>query len=266
MDTRPLVIAGEIHLQLGHFDKAEKNAKEAYRRDCLDPRAVVLLADVYLKTGKGSEALDIIEKAMGSGKNAELYMVAKVETTLKVYGHTTALPLAEDLVKRLPESASAWRILAQTYFSANMQQDAQSAAKTALKISPFDSSMRVLLGNISAAEGQLDQAISHYVDAIHVRTNEIDAYLALAKVYESRREFQEALKVLNQAVELKPRDNRPYLQAAQMYKEARDYQSAEQILRLASGVLPEEPTIQRQLLAISALNLVHKSQKAGAHQ
>ena len=266
MDTRPLVIAGEIHLQLGHFDKAEKNAKEAYRRDCLDPRAVVLLADVYLKTGKGSEALDIIEKAMGSGKNAELYMVAKVETTLKVYGHTTALPLAEDLVKRLPESASAWRILAQTYFSANMQQDAQSAAKTALKISPFDSRMRVLLGNISAAEGQLDQAISHYVDAIHVRPDEIDAYLALAKVYESRREFQEALKVLNQAVELKPRDNRPYLQAAQMYKEARDYQSAEQILRLASGVLPEEPTIQRQLLAISALNLVHKSQKAGAHQ
>jgi tetratricopeptide (TPR) repeat protein len=126
--------------------------------------------------------------------------------------------------------------------------------------------MRVLLGNISAAEGQLDQAISHYVDAIHVRPDEIDAYLALAKVYESRREFQEALKVLNQAVELKPRDNRPYLQAAQMYKEARDYQSAEQILRLASGVLPEEPTIQRQLLAISALNLVHKSQKAGAHQ
>jgi hypothetical protein len=46
-----------------------------------------------------------------------------------------------------------------------------------------------------------------------------------------------------------------------MLKDAKDYSSAEVMLRKAAAVDPKDVNIKRQLGAVIALNLVHKSQQ-----
>jgi tetratricopeptide (TPR) repeat protein len=106
-------------------------------------------------------------------------------------------------------------------------------------------------------KGQLDQAIDHLSRAITINPQLVDAYIELGKTYQDRRDHQRAIKIYQQASQANPGDPKPYYFAALALKEIKDYKSAEAMLKQAKKVDPEDPSINRQLGVITALNLVN---------
>jgi hypothetical protein len=47
-----------------------------------------------------------------------------------------------------------------------------------------------------------------------------------------------------------------------IYKDSKDYLSAETMLQQATKLDPDDVQVRRQLIAVMALNLIHKSQES----
>jgi tetratricopeptide (TPR) repeat protein len=103
----------------------------------------------------------------------------------------------------------------------------------------------------------LDQAIHHLSEAIVQSSDHLDAYLELGRVYQDRREYQQALKVYQKAINMAGGDYRPYYQAGLVLKDSKDYMASEAMLRRAAQLAPNEVAVHRLLGAVVALNLVH---------
>lgn len=94
----------------------------------------------------------------------------------------------------------------------------------------------------------------------------VEAHLERGRVFLARRQFAEAIEVYKQAAEIAPREMKPHWEAGLALKDAKDYAGAENELRKAAHLAPTDPHLQRQLAAVIALNMVHKSQEAGVAQ
>jgi Flp pilus assembly protein TadD len=72
------------------------------------------------------------------------------------------------------------------------------------------------------------------------------------------------MEAFQQAAAVAPSNAQPHIEAAMALKEAKNYDAAEAELRTASKLAPKDRSIQRQLAAVIALNLIHHPQEAGA--
>jgi tetratricopeptide (TPR) repeat protein len=101
----------------------------------------------------------------------------------------------------------------------------------------------------------------HYLSlAIQYDPNQIESYLELGKVYQDRRQHQDALSTYQKAINLSSEDYRSYYLAGLALKDGKDYAAAENMLRRASQLAPDEPHVHRLLSAVAALDLIHNHQ------
>jgi tetratricopeptide (TPR) repeat protein len=169
-------------------------------------------------------------------------------------------------VAQFPEQPALLETLAELYESAGQTDQALQAAQHALRAghslpqdNHFMEHARIhnLLGRLMRHAGQLDQAVGHLNEAIQLAPDFIEPYLELGQTHLDRRQYQEAIQVYLQAIQAEPDSANTYYHAGLAYKQCKDYVSAEQMLRQAAKMSPDDLTIQRQLGAVVALNLVH---------
>ena len=122
--------------------------------------------------------------------------------------------------------------------------------------------MHILLGRMLRQTGQLDQALHHLNEAIHLDPHLLEPYLELGRAHQERRQLTQALQIYNEATNIAPKDPRPYFQAGLALKESKDYLGAENMLRRAAALAPNDLSIHRQLGAVVALNLVHNRRRS----
>jgi tetratricopeptide (TPR) repeat protein len=258
----PLLLCGEIALDMKNIDLAYEYAQEGFRRNSQDEKTVLFMSKVLVKQGRLVESLSVLEQSLASLNSSLPVLLERAKLTRTVRGINTALPMFCELSEMFPENVEVLKWLVKTDIEVGDYRAAENAAREALRIAPSEPDINFLMGQMQRRAGQLDQAIHYLSEAIRQSPSQIDPYLELGKAYEERREYLMALRIYQQAIKVAPKDYRPYYLAGLMLKESKDYGGAESMLRRAAELAPEEINIRKVLGVVITLNLVHNSLEA----
>jgi tetratricopeptide (TPR) repeat protein len=258
----PLLLCGEIALDMKNIDLAYEYAQEGFRRSSQDEKTVLFMSKVLVKQGRLVESLSVLEQSLSTLNSSLPVLLERAKLTRTVRGINAALPMFCELSEMFPENVEVLKWLVKTDIEVGDYRSAEHAAREALRIAPSEPDINFLLGQMQRRAGQLDQAIHYLSEAIRQSPSQIDPYLELGKAYEERREYLMALRIYQQAIKVASKDYRPYYLAGLMLKESKDYGGAESMLRHAAELAPEEINIRKVLGVVITLNLVHNSLEA----
>ncbi|TLN18090.1 tetratricopeptide repeat protein, partial [bacterium] len=257
-----MLLQGEILIQMGNLGAAQEISDRALKHGSTIPEVVVFNVHLLEKRGKNAEALAVLEQAASLLPEELPVQLERAQLIRGVYGAAAALPVIREIARKFGNNVKVLSFLAMVQYECSDAIGAEKAAHQALRLEPDQSNLHLLMGQIKAASGQLDQAVYHLSEAVQLNPSDVEGYLELGKVYQDRREQDKAILALQQAIKTAPRDTRAYVLAAAAMREAKDYSASETMLRKAAELAPNDLNIRRQLGAVIALNLVQHSQEA----
>ncbi len=291
-DQEIRISLGTAYLKSGKFEEASVIVKELLEENCATSDCWILISQLAYRECKDEEAIDAAQKAVNLDPKdkAAIYFLVQLlrslerpvealsnleqhlpevasepefdlihaELVYEVDGAQAALPLVEEISKLSNKSLNVLKLLAKVWNECGEIEKFNQAALEGLKIDPTDTDLNLWLGKSQSKSGQLDQAVQHYSTVIQQKTENVEAYLDLAALFQKRREEIQAIQILQKAIEAFPQDYRPYYEAGLILREMKDFPGAEVMLRRAAELSPADLQIRRQLGAIIALNLVHQ--------
>ncbi len=258
----PLLLCGEIALEMERNDLAEEYAQVALQRDPKRADVILFFSKTLKRQERWNEALEVIEHSLPAVTSPDALLIERARLVCKIKGPQPALSLIQDILLKNEDNIEALGMLAHAHFDSGDLKAAEGSIHAALRLDPNQPDLNLLMGRIQHKTGQLDQAIHYLSETIRQCPSTIEAYIELGKTHQERREDMQALRIYQQAVLVSPEDARPYYAAALILRESKDYLGAETMLRKAAKLAPEDLSIRRQLGAIIALNLVHNTQEA----
>ena len=145
----PLLLSGEIALQLGRLNHALGYAKNALRRDSNHQLAIQFLVAVLKEQGELKKALRVIEKSLPSieAPSTEL-LLDRARLVLELEGASEALPMLNALSQVEKDHPEVLRLLAKTQFALGDLATAEQNAQYSLQMEPDEPEMNLLLGRI----------------------------------------------------------------------------------------------------------------------
>lgn len=260
-----LLLRAEIALKANDARGALVRSQTAVRAEPENPQALVMLARSLELLNRGSEALQVFDKALAVVDDALPVFLERAKLVRKIQGAQPAVQALEELAQRYPGEPTVLAPLAEALAEAGRSEEAFQAGQLALQNDPQalypseHARLHILIGRYLRKNGQLDQAVHHLSQAVTVNPDSLDAYLELARAHQDRRQHKKALETYQQAIQIAPEDARPYQQAGLVLKEIKEYQQAERMIRRAAELDPQDLSIQRQLGALVALNLVQNA-------
>ena len=256
-------LRAKIAVKVGNHRAAMNWAQDILRSYPNHPEALHLLAQSLAGLDRPEAAIEAMDKAIELHDNPLSLQIERLELIKHVRGLETGLKALQELVAQHPKQASFLALLAGWLEEGGKKEAAVQAARLALQDGMEGLSLKqrsdlhIMIGLHTREQGQLDQSIHHLSEAVSLSSDYLDAYLELGKVYQERRETQQALKIYQKAIGVAGMDYRPYFQAGLVLKDNKDYMAAEAMLRRAAQLAPNEVSVHRMLGAVVALNLVH---------
>lgn len=255
--AEPVLQSGRISLAMGNQKKAMECADLALKRAPGDPDCILFLCDVYKAAGKNLEALRIVEEALNGGQVSSALRLEHAKLIYGLKGANESVPLLLALSETFPDDAKILGMLAKVQLELGHTQEAGINAYHALKLDGNLQGLSFLIGRLKREEGQLDQAVHFFSEAVRQYPQDLEAYIALGETHLARRENGLALQTFQKAMKIAPQDYRLYYKAGVILRDQKDYMNAEAMMRRASELAPGDVNIRRQLGAIVTLNLVH---------
>jgi tetratricopeptide (TPR) repeat protein len=261
-DVRGLLLTSEIASDLGNAEIAAEYARMALRQEPQNPGAVLALSNALVKVGKEEEGLGIIEEKLAEMTPSLPLLFERARLVYKLKGAAAASGLVAKLAQTHPENTEVLAMMARVQVESGDKKGAERSAIKSLRLDSEQPDISLLLGKIERELGQLDQAVHFLSETVRMEPKNVEAYLELGQTYLDRREHTATLDVYRQAIRAVPNDKRCYYEAAIIFKDCKDYVAAEKMLQQAAKLDPDDLQIRRQLIAVMALNLIHKSQEA----
>ncbi len=263
--VRPHLQAGKVNWSNGEIEKAVEQVRLAISLNPDDADSYVFLAHLLEEKGENGKALETLERASKCETATVRTMIEHATLLKKINGAAAARDLLSEFSQKYPENPELLKLLAEAEKECGDLRKAEAAAKRALEFHPDETELHLFLGGIQEKNGNLDQAAHYFSQAIARNPKDKEGYLQLSRVFARQREFGKAREVLEEGIQRIPEDIDLYLECANLLKDAKDYKAAEQMLRKASAIDPRNLAVHRQLGAVLALNLVHKSQEVSSH-
>lgn len=260
--VQPLLLCGEIALQMGNPDLALEYAHKALASQPANEAAVLFQVKVNEWNGKPEEGLNLLEKSI-TPDSSVMMVLAYTRLVYKQRGAQAALPMLKKIAETDPDEVGVLNLLAHAQEECGEAAGSEKTAYQALQLNPNQADLNLLMGRLKRRGGQLDQSVHYLSEAVRQDPDSIDAYLELGKTYVDRREMVQALHTYEKAIKADPSDHRPYYQAGIVLRESKDYIGAEAMLRRAAELAPQDVNIRRLLGAVITLNLIHNSQEVG---
>jgi tetratricopeptide (TPR) repeat protein len=261
-DVRGVLLSSEISREMGETEMAGEYARLAIRREPKNPDAVLALSKALTQQGLQKESLEEIESHLAELPTSLPLLFERAQLVYRLNGAAAASSLLMKLAQNFPDEADVLALLARVQLESDDVKGAERSAFRSLRLNPNQPDLSLMLGKLHRKSGQLDQAMQLLTEAIKVRPETIEAYLELGYTFQERREHAAALEVFRRAMKAAPKDPRGYYHAALIFKDSKDYISAEKMLQQAAKLDPNDLQVRRQLIAVMALNLIHKSQEA----
>lgn len=142
-----------------------------------------------------------------------LSILAQTYSSLKLYKE--AIPHYEKLIELGRESVFIYTKLGFAYYRESNYKDAIKMYKNALQVEDRSSDTHYTLGKLYALTGDLDNSETHFLMAILIKNQPVDAeYLSLALTYKMQKKHKEALEYFNKALAENPENERALYERA----------------------------------------------------
>lgn len=255
------ILAGAaISFSRKEYDSALKYAKTAYEFNPKNPLTLVWLAKILKEEGHTSDAVTLLRQ-IDSTANSDI-IAEHLQLVRELSGEDEYLRQLENASAQHNHHPQLLYMKAIEAAKNNHKSDALSCIRQALREDGQVAEYHELAGSLYRDNGQLDQAIYHFAEALKLQKNRVDLYLQLAKVHILRREPHKALEVFHQGIQQVDDDYRLYYESALILREAKKYKDAEVMFTKALKLQPMNDDIRNQLGAVMALNFVHNSHEA----
>jgi len=168
-----------------------------------------------------------------------------------------ALDSAQKLEPNSPET-----LLALGYYQYLVQRDYGSARTTFESVSkmlPGSSEVAEALGAIARREGQWDQSIAYFEQALALDPRNVELLMDAAWTYAMLRQFPPVLKLYDRVLDITPSDPDAMASKAAIYQAKGNLKDA---ARLLSGVNEQTPNEQTFTVKINQLRLEHNYAEA----
>lgn len=260
-----LVLQAEIALHNTDTATAKSLAESALRLTPTDSHVLSLYAECLHAMGEVDDALAVLERSEQYAADKLPIQLRRAQLLPAEKGLSEVLRLSKANTERPDVYLTLSEMLATTGETLDAIQAAQRAAKKADSLPlPQQARLHLHLGKLLKSCGQLDQSLHHLDEAAALAPHLSEVQIERGQVFLSRRQFKQAIHAFELAAEAAPHSPQPHLQAAQALKDVKDYTAAEAALRKAAQLAPRERSIQRQLAAVIALNLIHQPQEVSA--
>ncbi len=185
---------GQIHQQSGYFDQALDAYQYAIRDSSYEVMARVSSALCLLAQGKPEAAIQQLEQALQSVRSGQRGTIDPAEWA--------ARPREEGEEHQAPEVEISL-LLAKAYGRVGKQEQMQAILRQLKQTTPQRDEVSTALADISARQGNLDDALQEYAD--------------LVRSYREKRQVDNALSVLQEMVRLDPQDPRAHAELGDIY-------------------------------------------------
>jgi tetratricopeptide (TPR) repeat protein len=262
-----LVLQAELALEAGDAAGAKGIIEQALALAPQAANALRVFAEALHALGQNEDAIAVIERARETVEDEVELMIRRAQMLAGEQGLSALIKLSQ----RYTDRGEVFFALSQMLAEAGNIRDAISAAQRAAKLAvsaggEILANIHQHLGKLLKQDGNLDQSLHHLEQAISLAPHLVESHIERGRVFLARRQQGKALEAFRQAAASAPQDATPHVEAALALKEAKDYDAAERELRTAAKLSPRDRTIQRQLAAVIALNIVHQPHAAGVAQ
>ncbi len=270
-DSRTFVSLGAIRMRSGEAKDAEAAFRKAIALDRSSADAHLALANYLWTAGRMEEAEHAIADALTLAPDhflanrfqADLYVrtgrADQAEAPLKKIADISKVPAArlqladyylglnrmadarrllEELAAAEPVIGEARLRLASIDYATNQKDKAHEVVDRMLARAPQYPPALILKAQWLAAENKLDEALARAKAAVAADPESVPAHMAVAAIYEQRRETSDAIKAYNEVLKLNARVTAAQVALSRLNLEAGNRDAA---LSLAEAAAQTEP-------------------------
>jgi tetratricopeptide (TPR) repeat protein len=185
---------GQMHQQAGQYDKAVAAYQQAMRDTAVEVLARVSTAQCLLSQGKPDDAIQQLEQAL---------QTVRRNTTGSLDPSTWAARPREDGEEHQAPEVEISMLLAKAYGRTGKEEQMQAILRQVKQSTTYQDEVSSALAEISARQGDIENALQEYADLVHH--------------YRSKRQAENALSVLNEMIRMAPQDPRAHNELAEIY-------------------------------------------------
>ncbi|MBZ5623342.1 MAG: tetratricopeptide repeat protein [Acidobacteriia bacterium] len=252
--TLPPLLLVKIFLDSGKLAEAERICVELKSRAADDPAVYGALASFYESTGQKEKAAAEL-RALMAARPKDASIKAHLTDVLIDLGHMVeAARLNRELLAESPRDPRALSSKGRILMVEQKYAEAKTALDQAVQSDPQSSTGHYLLGVAESSLGLSDQARASFARTLELSPGMADAAAALADLSARNGDSDEALRLSNQALQNNPDSTLAYVAAAKAWMAKGNASQAEGQLRSA---LDRDPVF---LPALEAMLDVQASQ------
>ncbi len=196
VNKRKILESAQKHLQRGALDKALEDYQTLLKADSKDSNIRLKVGDLHLKLGRSQDAIDaymrVAQQFTNEGFDAKAVALYKQITKLDEKRFEVHAQLG-DLYQRMGLTSEAMKAIQLAADGAHRTGDkpqAMNLLRRMAALDPTNTSSRLKVANLLAAEGKPEDALSEYDEVV--------------KELERQHNTEEQVKVLERALELAP--------------------------------------------------------------
>jgi len=221
----------EYTLSVGRIDEAEKICREILASNPRSVEALVLLARISERGGRGEMAIQLYRKALKIDPSQE-DALNELETLLYTSErHMEAIEVWQGQIAYIPDDPRAHRNLGMCYLALGKFSEAAACFSRALELQPDSAPLYQRLGHVYQNMGKHPEAADAFRKAITLQPREPSLHIALAQTLVRLNDSEGAVYAFRRASELEPGSVRASLQLAEALIEDGQSEEAEQQLK-----------------------------------
>jgi Flp pilus assembly protein TadD/predicted aspartyl protease len=168
------------------------------------------LASLLYDETRFQEALQAYERAAQTADPSLALRARKgtVRSAIRVAEFALARQHAQRLIAMAPSDAEAQTLLADSFWSAGLFDEADKGYRVALGLAPGDARARYGLARSLAAQSKLDQALNEALAASAIAPRDGEIHAAVGEIYERLNRFDEAASSFSNYINLLPNKDR----------------------------------------------------------
>ena len=239
-------------------DWRERAAKAREQLPRAEGGALLPLADVLLQA-QASQVLESINRIHQLARDGHL-RTAMSEAFDALHHAPTYLPLhtliGDLLIQegRTPEAITKFGVIAQAYSVRGEPEQATRLLRRVIQLAPMDLAARRHLIDQLVSRGQVDEAISEYLELA-------DIYYRLAELDMARKTFTTALRIVQQSGADRAWNVRILQRMADIDMQRLDWKQALRVFEQIRTLRPDDETVRRSLVDLN-LRMGQKEQAA----
>ena len=256
----PLILLAEISLELHQYDEAYEYAQKAVKLEPDQSKGQLAFGAAIQKTRGVEASLEYLNSIVEKGNQSPAIYASIADLIKKKDGVEQALQYLKS--SQVQPNEKILNKIAHYDYELNHDTQAAEQARLSLLQNPDQPDLIQMLGKIAEKEGNLDQAIKYFYDAILLNPTDPFNYIAASNIFIQRREFMKALEILENGIKRAHETWSLYQQAGKIYWEGKNFQKAEEYFHNAHQLNPSDTRLKRQLDTLIMMNILNTQQGA----